>query len=176
MRPDYTPSFIARFWSHVDRSNPAACWLWGGRRDRHHIISFQVNGKGCGAGVHRVAWELTNGLIADDLWVLHNCPGGDNPSCINPAHLWLGTSRDNIDDMVRKGRQAQGSSHISRVHPERMPRGERHGQARLSEREVLAIRAQFAAGGVNYKQLANLFRVSDQQVARIVRRKCWSHI
>lgn len=90
----------ARFWAKVDRSGgPEACWPWTGARAWNGYGQF-----GDGGQIHiasRVAWELSCGPIAEGLHVLHRC---DNPPCVNPAHLFLGTHSDNMRDMVAKGR------------------------------------------------------------------------
>jgi hypothetical protein len=90
------------FWERVDKdTSPTGCWLWtGGKNHGYGRISF--NGKNFLAP--RIAWEFTNGPIPDGLDVLHRC---DNPPCVRPDHLFLGTLKDNYDDMVQKGRKAQ---------------------------------------------------------------------
>jgi hypothetical protein len=90
-----------RFWHKVDRSaGTEACWPWmGGRNDNGYGIST-LTGKIMGA--HRRAFELTNGAILTDQVVCHAC---DNPCCCNPAHLWLGTHKENMHDSVAKGRR-----------------------------------------------------------------------
>lgn len=99
--------------------------------------------------VHRLVYALTKGPIPDGMQVLHNCPGGDNPSCCCPEHLWLGTQQDNMRDMAAKGRNimqthperaARGESHGSRTHPERMPRGAKHGLQLHPERRATGMR------------------------------------
>jgi hypothetical protein len=84
-----------RFWQNVARTTDAAqCWNWIGYRTADGY--GQYNHKSS----HRTAWELTNGSIAEGLCVCHTC---DNPPCCNPAHLFLGTPRDNAQDATRKG-------------------------------------------------------------------------
>lgn len=92
---------LTRFLSKVDRSG--VCWVWtaGHSRDGYGMFSRH----GVNEIASRVAWELLCGPIPDGLLVLHNCPGGDNPACVNPDHLWLGTQQENIDDCERKGRR-----------------------------------------------------------------------
>ena len=91
-----------RFWKYVNKTE--TCWLWAGgtngRAGYGHILADLPSRKLVYA--HRVSWELANGAIPDGLWVLHNCPGGDNPSCVNPDHLYLGTNSDNIKDEIAK--------------------------------------------------------------------------
>src|SRR5690349_6165276 len=101
-------SAIERFWSRVDKlSDPNGCWVWIGYRHngthgRRGIISI----KGKDIYVHRFSWEIHNGEIPKDMCVCHRC---DNPICVNPDHLFLGTHQDNVRDMVQKGRSARGS-------------------------------------------------------------------
>lgn len=135
------------FWSileaHAENSSGNECWIWAGKRTRFGYGRVFVNGRTNTA--HRVAWGVVNGPIPDGLCVCHDCPGGDNPSCFRPSHLWLGTDADNMADKVRKGRQsrgpgsgpknpATGDRHGSVTHPEAVPRGDRHGSRLHPER------------------------------------------
>jgi hypothetical protein len=90
-----------RFWARVDRSGE--CWLWLGSHHEFGYGWFWANGRSWNA--HRVAWELTNGVIPSGRVVMHTC---DNPPCVNPAHLRLGTVADNQSDMAAKGRSTKG--------------------------------------------------------------------
>lgn len=90
-------SVESRFWSKVQKTDD--CWLW--RATRFPKGYGQIKIKGRRRLAHRVAWELTNGPIPDGLQVCHHC---DNPPCVRPDHLFLGTQSDNIQDAVSKGR------------------------------------------------------------------------
>ncbi len=152
-----------RFEAKVDRSNgPDRCWWW----------TASITGGGYGqigrgrlgdgnALSHRVAYELDVGPIPDGMQVLHRC---DNKLCCNPAHLFLGTQLDNIHDMDAKGRD-------NRVGP----RGERAGLAKLTDAEVLEIRALYTANA-RQVDLAARFRVGQSTISSIVRRSTWAHI
>ena len=96
-----------RFWSKVNKTD--GCWLWTGYRFHAGYGGFhESQPKRTVRLAHRVAWELTNGLIPDGLHVCHTC---DNRSCVRPDHLFLGTNADNVADKVAKGRQAKGEAH-----------------------------------------------------------------
>lgn len=86
-----------RFWHKVDKTGD--CWLWLGHKSSKGYGGVQVDGLSKKA--HRVAYELVNGPIPEGLYACHTC---DNPSCVNPAHIFLGTQHENMADMVAKGR------------------------------------------------------------------------
>jgi len=132
MLDQFTPRDVTRFWSKVDCSGgPDSCWLWIGGRTESGYGRFSV--KRHLIFSHRFSWRLHHGSIPDGLHVCHNCPNGDNPSCVNPKHLWLGTPADNMADMVAKGRQAVGDKNGMRLYPERVLRGDDHWTRRLPE-------------------------------------------
>ena len=101
---------LRMFWARVIKSD--GCWEWSGATNGHKYGRVMKGGRWTGA--HRVSWVIHHGKIPDEALVLHRC---DNPSCVNPAHLFLGTQEDNIRDMVRKGRHAeQKKTHCPRGH------------------------------------------------------------
>ena len=128
-------------------------WLWAGALDRGGYGRFDFNGKTRRA--HRVAYFLFNEDVPADCHVLHTC---DNPACVRPDHLRLGTHRQNMADMVRKGRSAAGV---------------RAGRkAKLTLEDVGEIRRLVAQGAVK-RQVAGLYGISDTQVINIVRGRQW---
>jgi hypothetical protein len=172
---DFTPEQIERFWSRVDRSGgPDSCWLWRAGRTPEGYGKHKVNGRAWRA--HRLVWVLVNGPIPAGMEVCHDCPGGDNPSCVNPAHLWLGTRLQNAGDMVAKGRSARGDRHRTRLYPERNHRGELHGSARLTQAQVDEIRALHRPGEYGSRRLSRRFGVSMSTIHRILSRQSWKPI
>jgi hypothetical protein len=150
---------LERFLAKVTKTN--SCWLWNGARQKRtgHGIYRDENHRQTSA--HRVSWMLLVGPIPEGLWVLHDCPGGDNPRCVNPDHLFLGTPQDNLADMRSKGRQA---------------RGEKHGHAKLSEEDVRSIRRRYATGEAKQQELADEYKVGQGIISQIIHRKLWSHV
>jgi hypothetical protein len=152
-----------RFWSKVDRgADPAGCWIWTAAKHRNGYGAFGTwDGRSRKAHrAHRYAFELAFGAIEPaSLFVCHRC---DNPSCVNPSHLFLGTALDNAQDREAKGRG-----------PGPKVRGERHGAAKLSPADVYAIRARSTE---MLKVLAQEFGVSTEMVYRIRHRKAWAHL
>lgn len=104
-----------------------SCWLWAGSVDGcgYGMVAFHNSGKRYSCRVHRVMWSEVNGGIPDQMRVLHKC---DNPPCCNPDHLFLGSQKDNVDDMWKKNRAnpQYGDRNGSRLHPESRPRGDAH--------------------------------------------------
>lgn len=105
-RVEATPQ--ERFGWYYTAGPGAECWEWRGSRLAGGYGVFLVERKQLGA--HRYAWIVAQGAIPDGLHVLHTC---DNRGCVNPAHLFLGTHRDNMDDCTRKGRRPSGPRHWS---------------------------------------------------------------
>jgi endogenous inhibitor of DNA gyrase (YacG/DUF329 family) len=103
---------VPRFWRYVDKNGPipaqrpdlGPCWVWTGSTAGGGYGQFSVGGRTAHRFIpaHRYCWELHNGPIPAGLWGLHKC---DNPPCVRPEHLFIGTCKDNVDDMIRKGRQ-----------------------------------------------------------------------
>ena len=115
---------------------------------------------------HRVAWQKSNGPIPDGLCVLHSC---DNPPCVNPAHLWLGTQADNARD--RDNKKRRDWSHLLTAHK---VSGEEVGTARLTRETVATIRERYAAGGLRQLDLATEYGVSRSLVQAIVTGRVWA--
>lgn len=168
-----------RFWGKIERSGgDDACWTWvagvvGDGRGRLYL--GEPGHRWIYA--HRFSWELTNGPIPDGMLVCHNCPDGDNPRCVNPRHLFLGTQLDNVRDMWRKGRGRSGWSVESLAEARKLlPRGEAHHMARLTADQVREIRSRHAAGEMGYARLAKEYNVAMATVRNIAKRRIWSHI
>lgn len=162
-------SLLDRFWSKVERSD--GCWLWTASTNSNGYGQLFV-AKEPGArpiAAHRLSWMLHNGAIPERLWVLHRC---DNPRCVRPDHLFLGTSDDNVADMHAKGR-ASAPPRTDVLPPVR--RGERNGSAVLTELEVRAMR-ELAARGFAMRELARRFKVARGTVKSVLIYKTWSHI
>lgn len=160
-----------RFWAKVQNSDdPHGCWLWIGshRMDGYGIIKDNKRQR----LAHRVCWELTHGPIPAGLCVCHVC---DNPPCVNPAHLWLGTPTENAKDRNAKGRTARGDQTGPRKYPEHRPRGEAHYRARLTDERVREIRIRAAAGEMQ-KIIAEDFGIWQSTVSSVVRRATWKHV
>ncbi|HET8627441.1 MAG TPA: HNH endonuclease [Thermomicrobiales bacterium] len=191
MRPEYTPEFISRFESRVDRSGD--CHIWIGVRHRQGYGEISCGGKMLRA--HRVAWEIANGQIPPEMCVCHAC---DNPSCVRTDHLWLGTQRENMRDAAKKGRVAaqrhperipRGDNHYSKQHPERVasgdrngartrpdrvPRGELNGSSRLTADQVREIRRLGAT--TSQRAIAQAFGVHFSTISGIISGKRWRHL
>lgn len=143
------------FWSHVVRGAPEECWEWHGSVQPSGYGSVSFRGKTSRA--HRVSYAIHFGEIPGGMHVLHKC---DNPRCVNPFHLRLGTHADNMADRNRKGRQA---------------RGERSGSAKMSNEQVVELLA-LAKLGVSSSKLAERYGISDRHARMIVVGKKWKHL
>lgn len=151
-----------RFWEKVDKREAHACWPWQGARSGNGYGSFTTVDRRVAA--HHLAWELANDKeVPPGMEVCHAC---DVRACCNPAHLFIGTRGDNMRDAAAKGRLIQQRA------PRRMPRGETHPRAKLTQMQVDEIRRR-ARDGALPKVLAAEFGVTGALISMIVRGKIW---
>lgn len=139
----------------------SGCWLWEGRYMKgsdygYFYLSRTIH------SAHRASWVFHKGHIPDDLWVLHKC---DNPGCVNPDHLFLGTCLDNVHDAIKKGRHKFGTKNL-------VPHGvgEKHPFAKLTWSQVGEMRKM---RGMRYSAISKLFGVTPENVSFIMRGLTW---
>lgn len=168
-RPPVDP--VKRFWEKVDKSED--CWVWTASRDKDGYGGFSLRPR-ARILAHRFSWTLHYGPIPDGMFVCHHC---DNPPCVRPEHLFLGTHQDNVDDMFKKGRgkRATGESHGTHTRPTSRPWGERHGLHKITADEARAVRARVLMGEMQCT-VAAAFGISQTQVSRIMRGTRWKHL
>jgi hypothetical protein len=167
-----------RFMQHVAVRAVGECWEWQASTDGRYGDVFW---EGRTQKAHRVSWMLHRGPIPDGLLVLHGC---DNPPCVNPNHLFLGTQSVNIRDCTRKGRNgahrhpdrlATGDRNGTHTHPHRVLRGSSNVSAKLTEERVREIRSDYARG-IRRKYLAVMHGVSKSTIDNITKGRLWKHV
>ena len=145
------PELMERFLSKVAKTQ--SCWLWTGAKSGRGYGAFRSPDE---KKAHRFSYSRYVGQIPQGLSVCHRC---DNPACVNPDHLFVGTHTDNMKDKMSKGR----GNHLV---------GTKHPRSKLTESQVLAIRAD------NRRQveIAESYGIKQAQVSEIKRRIAWTHI
>ena len=160
------------------KENERGCWVWQLAIGSHGY--GVMNWRGKSQTVHRLVWLCFRGEIPENLFVCHTC---DNRACFNPDHLFLGTQKDNMDDAVRKGRQAKGARQGTHTHPESRATEEKHGTAthpgccarKLNEDDVREIR-YLDIEGFPRKAIAEKFNVTKAMISTILTGKTWKHV
>lgn len=144
------------FWSKV-RKTKTGCWEWIGSRDRSGYGQLSMIRTETRA--HRFSMSLHLGrMLKEGEWVLHHC---DNPPCVRPDHLFLGTNKDNMRDMTRKGRK---------------PKGEKAWASKLTNEEVKQIASLYQSGKWTYLELANKFDVCLNTIGFIIKAEKWNDV
>jgi hypothetical protein len=174
-----------RFWTKVDKCGPVPehvpelgpCWLWMASRFAGGYGRIDVNKHSKVA--HRVAWGLVKGDIPDGLLALHRC---DNPPCVNPDHLFLGTHKDNTQDALSKGRFAVGDRNAFHLYKDRVlagqlkrleagpinhPSGDAHYLCKIPDAELPVIFERAAAGDYQYVIAAD-YGVTQGTISKIL--------
>ena len=142
-----------RFRSKIEISGLDECWEWIASKNAQGYGFLSVGGKQVGA--HRVSYQLHHGPIPEGLHVLHSC---DNPSCVNPAHLHLGTNADNVRERNERDRSAREVS---------------HGQAKLNCSDVVEIRQRYVNKSNTQTELAHTYGVARTTIQQIVNHDIW---
>lgn len=164
-------SVTERFWEKVDRDGPipihmphlGPCWLWTGSKEKGYgLLNPGRRGSGSALKAHRVSYAIAHGPFRADLLVMHRC---DNPSCVNPQHLMLGTDKDNSHDAKSKGRTRGNTT----------TRGDKHPSARLTESEVRQVRS-LRDRGWTLDRIARKYRVTIANAWNIATRRTWKHV
>lgn len=147
---EYMETVRKRLLSRV-KVTESGCWEFQG--NRHEWGYGKIKVRRFDARAHVISYKLFVGEVPEGLWVLHKC---DNPPCVNPSHLFLGTVKDNVEDMIHKGRNI---------------RGESHKNSKLTQNQVNEIRA--ARGLVLQKDLAEKYKVCKQTICLIMQNRIW---
>lgn len=166
----YPPDVLARFWAKVNKDGPIVraelgpCWIWTASTQAYGHGQLRIDGRSIFA--HRISWEVANlQSIPQGMCGCHKC---DNPPCVNPDHIFIGTHTDNMQDAWRKGRSGP------KLHPERMKRGEQNGAAKLKESDVMFIKVAARKG--NYSSLGREFGVNHSTIMKIATGRYWKHV
>lgn len=149
-----------RLYSHVAINPRSGCWEWTGSKRNGYgrlTVGSRIDGTRRSVSAHRMSYELNFGEIPDGMEVCHKC---DNPCCINPDHLFLGTRKDNADDRERKGRNIIFT-------------GEEQPRAKLTKKAVKNARWERAYKGASFQELANKYGVSKKTIQNAVKGVTW---
>lgn len=161
------------FRNNVLPADHVECWLWQGwlSPQGYGRISYRDgNGKTRGVIAHRASYWIAFGELPSDLAVCHKC---DNPPCVNPHHLFLGTAADNVADRDRKGRQAKGARHYAIMHPECCLRGDAHGRATMTWADVNAMREEYLQGHVSMRDCMRRYGGTFSALQSMLSGKTW---
>ncbi len=147
---------IAKFWKFVNKKGNDECWEWAGRYCTRGYGVLSI--KSADRLAHRISYRIAYGHLPTEMLVCHRC---DNPKCVRPDHLFLGTSLDNVRDAINKGRACL--------------LGEESAASKIKTSDVLKIR-QMAKDGIPCAVIAKSFPINDSQVLNIFHRRSWPHI
>jgi len=154
---------IERFWQSVTKSE--GCWTWNLSRDKDNYGQFWVASGKNRFRAHRFSWMLLNGDVPEGMCVLHHC---DNPPCVRPDHLFIGTQKDNVADRDRKGRTNRW--------PNKARSGEKNPRSILTVIDVKKIRSLHKNGVPRKEILSQYTYMSHQAIDGVLYNKNWKHV
>lgn len=154
-----------RFWKFVDKCGEDECWNWIGGIGKGGYGLFWINELHADVHSSRASWMIHYGDIPDGMFVCHHC---DNPACVNPKHLFLGTNKDNMQDMIAKGRRVKcfGTKHGNH--------GTNCWENKLSPEQVREIRHKYSGGGTSMYKLAREYGVGYSTINYLINRRNWA--
>lgn len=157
---DLSRSVIERFWAKIDIRAAEECWPWAAGCDQRGYGTLSVGGRaGRPYRAARIMMALIHRTIPEGIEVCHTC---DNPLCVNPKHLFLGTHKQNMEDMKAKGRSYKPSLY-----------GEENAASKLTKQQVSDIRQAYVSGRGSASTLAAQYGVEDSTIQHIVHNKTW---
>ena len=171
--PPLSEQDVVRFHSKYPVIWPGGCWEWQAAADNEGRGTFIASKSSYVAS--RIAYFIFYGKDPGELQVQHTC---NNPSCVCPLHLILGTQLSNMQYMKSCGREnkARGIRSGRHTKPERTARGERHSSSKLTDDQVVEMRRLFFVEKMKQKEIASKFGVCRDSVRKIMIRKAWAHI
>lgn len=158
-------SIEKRFWNKVNKDTKSGCWEWTAGQFPFGYGAIWINEIGNNELAHRYSWKLHNGEIPDGMFICHHC---DNPKCVNPDHLFLGTADDNIKDAAKKNRTNK-------------PKGEAHPKHKLTKGQVKLIKKEYNEIPYGYKKdykisKAKEYGVTYWAISDVVYNRRWTHV
>lgn len=153
---------VERFLAKIEKTD--SCWIYRAGRDwdNYGVFCVTTDGKEFSWRAHRYSYVLHKGPIPDGLLVLHSC---DNPPCVNPEHLFAGTSKENTQDMILKNRKRGVGN-----------KGVANHRAKLSVEDVKSVRHLYFAERRTHQEIADFYRVSVGCISGVIYRRNWKHV
>ena len=154
------PTYRERFLRYVMAEPMSGCWLWTGCSNKggYGLYGARRGRLGRSTLAHRISWEMHKSSIPAGTIVCHHC---DNPACVNPSHLFVGSQSDNMQDQKRKRRGNLGA---------------RHGMSKFTDDIAISIRSVARGNVISQKDIASIFGMHQCNVSRILSRARWAHI